>query len=218
MIRFRKRECDFKAHHVVDVIFTDEQMVVARDHSADVDSSAPVKSSYDSNRIETGSLGQGAVTCYLLDDAELGLKQMLKGSADDGVDVRYKDLKLGIKCFNWQNKFATPDTWLLVKLGEFLEPAVDFHVACMRIAPNIVKILGFISDDDLERVGVPVGPQVDEPREDGYYQYTDSIAITSLKYLTPITNLKNVIDKPCIHELIDDAASNPEEGWDTGAK
>jgi hypothetical protein len=191
MLRFRKIDHVLKvgivSQPVVDVTFTDEQIRIAREHSADIDSSTPADSSYDFARIQTGSLGQGAVTCYLLNDAVLGLKQMLKGRPDDGVDVRYNGFKFSVKTFKWYYDIAStcPDTWMLVRLGEFKNPVVDFHVACMRVAADAVKILGFISDDYLERVGVPVGPLVDEP-ERGRYQYSDSIAITDLKHLTPI--------------------------------
>lgn len=202
MIKFRKTDDFFKvggvSHPVVDVIFTDEQMKVAREHSTRVESStSEVLPSYDYAKIETGALGQGAVTCYLLNDAVLGLKQMLKGRPDDGVDIRYNGFKFGVKTFKWYYDVASkcPDTWMLVRLGEFLEPAVDFHVACMRIAPNIIRILGFIREAALERVAVLVGPLVDEVNERGWYQYTDSIAIISLKHLKPIKELEEVLEE-----------------------
>ena len=196
LIRFRKTDHILKvgshSHPVIDVVFQVELMKIAREHSTDVESStSEVLPTYDYEKIETGSLGQGAVTCYLLNDAVLGLKQMLKGGPDDGVDARYRGFKFGVKTFDWFKEPVpgSPDTWMLVTLGEFKNPIVDFHVACMRVAPNIIRILGFIREEALERVGVPVGSIVDEPNWKREYQYSDSIAITSLKHLTPIKEL-----------------------------
>ena len=195
--RFRKSERHIKVgshdQTVVDVEFTEEQFQIGVKHAVEVyEAVAEILPTYELSKIKTGGFGQGADTFYLLDDPVLGLQQMLKGQPDE-QDLIYKGRQIEMKTFFWPHA-EMPDSWMLVPLGQFKTRVVDYYIANQRISikPSIVSILGFISGVKLERVGVLVGPEVD--CGDQKPEYSNSVAVMSLRDLTPIEGFDKVLD------------------------
>jgi hypothetical protein len=113
-------------------------------------------------KFELGAQGQGAVTCYLNNDVNEGLTQYVYGGPDNGVDVTTRTgrkLKFQVKTFNWilaVKGSKLPDDWMIVNDDELrhAEGLVDYYVACQRIEPEWIRILGVISPADFKRVCV----------------------------------------------------------------
>jgi hypothetical protein len=176
----------------VDVEFTEEQYQTGTKHAAEVYEEVEILPNYDLSKITTGGFGQGADTFILLNDANLGLQQMLKGQPDE-QDLIYKGRQIDMKAFLWL-RASEPNSWMLVPFGQFMTRVYDYYIAneLISIKPNVVSVLGFISGAKLERVGVLVGPQVD--CGDQKPEYSNSVAVMSLKHLTPIKDFDKVLD------------------------
>jgi hypothetical protein len=213
------------SHAVVDVHLSEEALKIALEHAAEVvkgskgfitedglDSEGRyVGEGYTKANCKIGGQGQGAVSYYLNGDVEEGLTQMVIGMPDDGKDVVYCGRRLQVKTFDWIPAYKgdkLPVSWMLVHDDEFkrAEGIVDFYISCQRIALDWIRILGFISYKAFKRLSVPAGLKFDP----------DDLSIERLKDLTPIKCLDSEL-RPSVYELIEDA-TNPEEGWDAGAK
>jgi hypothetical protein len=153
-------------HAVVEVQLSLEDLARATEHVAKVFNSSDGYLAEDSPcedhtkaNFEIGAQGQGAVTCYLNNDVNEGLTQYVCGGPDNGVDVTTRTgrkFKLQVKTFNWP--FAVrgcklPNDWMIENNDEleYAEGAFDYYVACERIEPDWIRILGTISPADFKR-------------------------------------------------------------------
>lgn len=154
------------SHAVVEVNLSLEDLKAAENHVDKVFKGSDDYLTEDSPcddhtraNFETGAHGQAAVTCYFNNDVNEGLTQYVIGGPDNGIDIvtRTGARKLQVKTFNWilaVKDSKLPDTWMIVNDDELkrAEGLFDYYVACERIEPDWIRILGFIGITDFKRV------------------------------------------------------------------
>lgn len=106
--------------------------------------------------LKIGLSGQAATTYQLSGDWREGVNQMREGVPDE-YDIKFKGFKIDVKTFQWLRS-DDPDTWMVVNWWKFHDPhrSFPYYIGCMMRSDYIVQILGFMSHETLERVGVKV--------------------------------------------------------------
>jgi len=90
---------------------------------------------------------------------------------------------MDVKTFDWLNRTQKPQSWLLVNLEQFQDRRYPYYIACQRIDIYKVRVLGFISLKDVQKL----------PKED--YGIGLGYSVKSLPQLTLIAELKNLEPK-----------------------
>ena len=169
---------------VVEVTFTKEQAQLIIEKAENVTEDTKQKSinwlNGPLNRWQTGFFGQVAFGIYIHGNFEKAYSKLKSHYEPDECDVIFKGWRMDVKTFNWINKTQNPKSWLLVNLKQFEKRRYPYYIACQRIAHDKVRILGFISLEDVQKL----------PIEN--YGIGSGYSVQTLRQLRSITKLKNL--------------------------
>lgn len=175
------------SHDVIEVTFTEEQAQLiiekAKDVTEDTKRRMINRLHGPPNRWQTGFFGQVAFGIYADGNFEKAYSELKSYYEPDKHDVVFKGWRMDVKTFDWLNRTQNPRSWLLVNLGQFRKRRYPYYIACQRIDYFKVRILGFISLADVQKL----------PTED--YGIGLGYSVKSLSKLTPIAKLKNLEPK-----------------------